>query len=52
MLKKYLAPLIVFFYIKKINIISKVVFDYCLMTKKKNKDSKDKNIFGWRDRQR
>ena len=42
MLKKYLAPLIVFFYIKKINIISKVVFDYCLMTKKKTKTVKTK----------
>ena len=34
MLKKYLAPLIVFFYIKKIDIISKVVFGYCFRTKK------------------
>jgi len=33
-LKKYLAPLIVFFYIKKIDIISKVVFGYCFRTKK------------------
>lgn len=33
-LKKYLTPLIVFFYIKKIDIIFKVVFGYCLETKR------------------